>query len=517
MIDLDRYAILGVLGRGPRGIVYKARDQLTDSLVALKRIDALREGRAGSNLDAAWFVNDALAAWRLTHPNIVTVYAAGDAGGKVYIAMELLKGYSLRRELDADRSLGMGMLRSIKIAAGIASGLAYAHGQGVLHRNLKPSNITILGDDEVRISDFGIARMGDSALLSGGYARWLSYMSPEWIRGDEAIDGRSDIFSLGAVLYEMLTRTLPFNGGAPAEIVGEILEVEPRLPSELNPDVPPVLDGMVLNMLAKDSADRPAKVETILHTLRHLEEEFGERLPATAYSDEILTTTEGAALTTGVEAFGEHRETLLRPDETRIETRERWWITAVVFAGLGVLWLRYWAAPEPLVSATHAESAFEIASERSAARGSPTWEDLAKGGPTSLTATREPAASAEMTVSAAPLESELSVGAAAIVPGVKTAPHSTMAQAKRSQVKAGGGPPSKTATLTLAVSPWGAVYIDGKFHGTTPPVTTLDLLPGRHVVEVRNPSQPSYFTYATVRAGEIRSIRHEFESGQGFR
>jgi serine/threonine-protein kinase len=99
VIDIDQYMILSELGRGPRGVVYKARDRLTDCLVALKSIDPLREGRAASTLETAWFVSDALSAWRLTHPNIVTVYAAGDAGGKVYVAMELLKGHSLRREL----------------------------------------------------------------------------------------------------------------------------------------------------------------------------------------------------------------------------------------------------------------------------------------------------------------------------------------------------------------------------------------------------------------------------------
>ena len=295
MIDLDRYAILGVLGRGPRGVVYKARDHLANGLVALKAIDPLPDWEARLTLETAWFVNDALDAWRLMHPNIVTVYDAGDAGGKIYVAMELLKGYSLRRELDVDRSLGM--LRSIRIVAETACGLAYAHEQGVVHRNLKPANIFIRGDAEVRITDFGVARMGDSDILSGKYARCLSYMSPERICGDEPIDGRSDIFSLGAVLYEMLTRTLPFPGSTPAEIVGKVLMVEPPLPSELNPDVPPWLDGMVSTMLAKDPHDRPADVGIVLRDLQRLEEEFSERPVATANSAERVAVTKGAPLT----------------------------------------------------------------------------------------------------------------------------------------------------------------------------------------------------------------------------
>ena len=522
MIEIDRYAILGELGRGPRGVVYKARDQLTDGVVALKAIDLLLEGRPASTLETAWFVSDALSAWRLTHPNIVTVYAAGEAGGKVYVAMELLKGYSLRRELDAVRSLGM--LRSIRIAAEIARGLAYAHEQGVVHRNLKPSNIIILGDDELTITDFGIARIGDAAILSGEHARCLSYMSPEQICGDQAIDGRSDIFSLGAVLYEMLTRRLPFNGGAPAEIMREVLEVEPPLPSELNPDVPPVLDGMVLSMLAKAPDDRAANVGIILRGLRRLEEELGEELAATAYSPEVPAATKGAPPTAGAHTSGDRHETRLLTHEPRTETRERWRLVGVVLAvalaaatGLGVLWWQSADFTETQVLATNTEPAVAVAPARSFATGPPlTSEDLSNDGAMNLAPAREPATSAVATVSSATLESESSVGALATAPAAKLTPHSTMTNAKQRRAKTSVGPPGKTATLTLAVSPWGAVYIDGKLHGTTPPITTLDLSPGRHRIEVRNSSQPAYLTYATVRAGDVRSIRHEFETRHEF-
>jgi hypothetical protein len=517
VIDLDRYAILGVLGRGPRGVVYKARDQLTDRFVALKTIDPLREWRAGPP-ETAWFVNGARAAWRLTHPNIVTVYDAGDARGKIYIAMELLKGHSLRRKLDANRSLGL--LRSIKLAAEMACGLAYAHEQGVVHRNLKPSNITILGDDEVKISDFGVARMGDSAILTGQHARCLSYMSPEWIRGDQAIDERTDIFSLGVVLYEMLTHRLPFNGEAPAEIAGEVLEVEPPLPSELNPEVPPVLDGMVLSMLTKESDDRAADMGMILLGLRRLEEELGERPAATAHPAETPAATKATPLTAGAHTSADRRETRLMTDEPRTKMRAQWRPACGVLAvatWLSLIWPHFSDLYEARILATRTEPAFAIAPEQSFAIGPPTSEELANGGPASLAAPREPAASAEVTVFTATLESERSVGTAATSPAVKPAPHSRMTHAKQTRAKTGGGLPPKTARLTLAVSPWGSVYINGKFQGTTPPGTTFDLSPGRHLVEVRNSSQPSYLTYATVQAGEIRSIRHEFESRHEFR
>ena len=523
MIDLDRYAILGELGRGPRGVVYKARDQLTDSFVALKAINLLRQGCTGSPLETTWSVDDALGASRLTHPNIVTVYAAGGAGGKVYIAMELLKGYSLRGKLDAVRSLGM--LRSIRIAAQIARGLAYAHEQGVVHRNLKPSNVAILRDDEVRITDFGIARIDDAAILSEKHARCLSYMSPEWIRGDQAIDERSDIFSLGAVLYEMLTSRLPFNGGAPVEIARQVLEVEPSLPSELNPEVPPVLDGMVLSMLAKEPDDRTTTAGMVLRCLRRLEEELGGvELPPTVHSAEIPARNHGLTLTAGAHISAVRREPRLMTAEPIAKPAERWRsacgvliVVLAVATWLSVMWPHFSDFLGTQILVTNTEPAFAMAPEQSSARGSPNAEDLANGGPTRLAAPQEPATSAKDTASTATLESEPVVGTLASRSVVTSTPYSTMTHVKQPRAKTGVGPQPKTARLTLAVSPWGAVYINGKFHGTTPPVTTLDLSPGRHLVEVRNSSQPAYLTYATVRAGETRSIRHEFESPPEFR
>jgi hypothetical protein len=289
------------------------------------------------------------------------------------------------------------------------------------------------------------------------------------------------------VLYEILTYRLPFDGQAPAEIAGEVLEVEPGLPSELNPEVSPVLDGMVLSMLTKEPDDRTADVGTILCGLWRLEEELGDRPAGTAHPAEILRT------------------------EIREPSIGAFVVVLAVATWLSVLW-PYFSA-----QSLATKSAFAIAPEQSSAIGPPISENLANGESTSLAAVREPAASAKLTVSTTTLESGPSVGAVTTSPVMKTAPHSTMTRVKQPPAKRSGGPPPKPATLTLAVSPWAAVYIDGKFHGTSPPVTTLDLTPGRHLVEVRNSSQPAYLTYATVRAGEVRRIRHEFESGHEFR
>jgi hypothetical protein len=168
------------------------------------------------------------------------------------------------------------------------------------------------------------------------------------------------------------------------------------------------------------------------------------------------------------------------------------------------LWSHSSDVTETQVLAPNTELTAAIAPARSFASGSPTSEDLSNEGQQNLAQARQPATSVVAPGSNASLESEPSVEAQATPPAVRITPRSTTTHAKQ--------PRAKIATLTIAVSPWGAIYVDGKLHGTTPPITTLDLSPGRHLLEVRNPSQPTYLTYATVRAGEVRRIRHEFET-----
>jgi hypothetical protein len=268
-------------------------------------------------------------------------------------------------------------------------------------------------------------------------------------------------------------------------------------------------------LFTKEPDDRTADVGTILRGLRRLEKELGERTAATARPAEIPAATKTAPLTAGANTSADRCETRLVIDEPRTKMREPDCgapiVVLAVAIWLSVLW------PHFSAQILGTKSAFAIAPEQPYAIGPPTSEDLAKGEPTSLATAPEPAASAEVAVSTATLESGRSVGTVATTPVVKTAPRSTMTHVKQTRAKTGGGLPPNTARLTLAVSPWGSVYIDGKFHGATPPVTTLDLSPGRHLVEVRNSSQATYLTYATIRAGEVRSIRHEFETGHEFR
>ena len=277
---LARHRILHELGRGAIGATYAARDRTTGAVVALKRLDPpLLKSDANS---ADRFLKHARSARHLRHRNIVRIHDVAEAAGTVYIAMEMLEGENLRNILDRGP---IPIARAIRIAHEVACGLAYAHLEGVVHGGVKPSNIIVLRSGVAKITDFGIGQLGQAAHLSGARAGCLSYMAPEQLRGDP-VDHRCDIFSLGAVFYEMLTRRRPFEGDSPNEILENILHAAPPPPSELNQSVPRVLDAIVLSMLAGQPAARMAGVPVLLRELQRLEEGLGLGSGASAGSDE---------------------------------------------------------------------------------------------------------------------------------------------------------------------------------------------------------------------------------------
>jgi serine/threonine-protein kinase len=256
-----RFTILRELGRGAIGAVYAARDASTGLVVALKILDPALFSESGAKL-AELFLKNARAAARLRHRNIARVFDAGEAGGTAFVAMELVEGESLRRLLD-QRPLSIA--RAIQIFDDIASALAYAHEEGMVHRGVKPSNIIVLPAGMAKIGDFGLGQIGEAA---------LRYMSPEQARG-EPLDHRSDLFSLGAVFYEMLTRRAPFEGDSPQQIRQSIVQAQPPLPSKVNPHVPGALDAMVSRLLAARPDERFADARVLLRDLQRVEEEIG--------------------------------------------------------------------------------------------------------------------------------------------------------------------------------------------------------------------------------------------------
>ena len=279
--QIGRYKILGELGRGAMGIVYRAQDPALDRVVALKTI-ILGEDADGEMDYHKRFFQEAKAAGKLTHPHIVTTYDFGEEEGLAYLAMELLEGTELR-----DRMKDGGIippLEAIDIAQQIADGLGFAHERGVVHRDIKPSNIMLLARGQVKIMDFGIARMrvGDVKTSTGIVLGTPKYMSPEQVEGSP-VDQRSDIFSLGIVLYEMLTGVRLFSGEDAPQIMHNVAHGEHEPPTRVNPELPAMLDFIVARALKKDPTvryqdayDLAADLATCLAELRAREEPAAE-------------------------------------------------------------------------------------------------------------------------------------------------------------------------------------------------------------------------------------------------
>jgi len=264
--QLGRYEIIGELGQGAMGVVYKAKDPLIDRILALKTI-SLNLALDEKDEYEARFYQEAKAAGRLSHPNIVTVYDVGKSGDIAYIAMEFLEGRELRDILNEGERLPITQVLDIVIQ--VAQGLAYAHEHGIVHRDIKPSNIMVIRDGHVKITDFGIARMTSSTVQTqvGVVLGSPKYMSPEQVLG-KSIDQRTDIFSLGVMLYEMLTGQAPFVGDTINAVMYQTMNTMPPAPSTLNPDVPVMLDAAITKALAKEPDMRYQNAKEFIEDLR---------------------------------------------------------------------------------------------------------------------------------------------------------------------------------------------------------------------------------------------------------
>jgi serine/threonine-protein kinase len=251
---LGRYEIGEEIGRGAMGVVYKALDPVLGRTVAIKTIGMSNDAKERAEYEAR-FYQEARAAGGLAHPNIVTVHDIGDSGHTAYMAMEYLEGAELGRHFGEGRPAPVE--RAVEIAAQVAAGLAYAHSRGVVHRDIKPANIMLLDSGLVKIMDFGIARMRSSEVKTqtGMLLGSPRYMPPETFLGQRA-DGRSDIFSLGIILYEMLTGTAPFKGESVSALMYQTINFVPPAPSAVRAGIAPMLDFILAKTLAKDPAER---------------------------------------------------------------------------------------------------------------------------------------------------------------------------------------------------------------------------------------------------------------------
>lgn len=264
--QLGRYVIERVLGRGAMGVVYLARDPVIGRQVALKTLALPAEADEAEEFRQR-FLREAQAAGRLSHPAIVTVHDAGvDAvTGLSYMAMEFIEGRSLKDLLRAGQPFTYSEVA--RIGTALAGGLDYAHSKGVVHRDIKPANIIITPQGLVKITDFGVARLESSNLTATGqFIGTPNYMPPEQVTGG-AVDGRSDLFSLGVVLFELLTGSRPFVAQSLTEVTYKIVHEAAPIPSRVRPGLPPAFNPIVLKLLEKDPARRYARGNDVARAL----------------------------------------------------------------------------------------------------------------------------------------------------------------------------------------------------------------------------------------------------------
>lgn len=253
---IGRYIIEKQIGRGSMGLILKAWDPKLDRTVVIKQIalQLCQDGNAISRLRNRLY-REARAAGKLNHPNIVTIYDVEELDTSSYIVMEYLNGHDLRKITHTKKPIPP--VRALKIVGQISDALDFAHRNGIVHRDIKPANVILTSGDRVKVADFGIAKLPQSGTLTktGDMIGTPFYMSPEQIEG-RRVDGRSDVFSAGVVLYELLTGRRPFGGDSIPAIVYNIVQSQPKAPTKVNSNLPASLDEILQRALAKDPDDR---------------------------------------------------------------------------------------------------------------------------------------------------------------------------------------------------------------------------------------------------------------------
>ena len=453
--QLGRFKITGILGKGAMGTVYRAHDPLIDRTVAIKTIGCAGLSPEETKAFEERFYCEAKSAGRLSHPNIVTIHDAGRTDDLAYIAMEFLNGRTLQEILEA--GVALPAERCAEIAARIADGLAFAHANDVVHRDIKPANIMVFDNGRVKIADFGVAMIPTGARTVDGMAYGSpKYMSPEQITGLR-VDGRSDIFSLGAVLYEMLTGRPAFSGDNLNAILFQVLNSAPPLPSSFSPQIPHGFDRIVACALAKNPDKRYQTATHLAADLRKLRRIVKSTQKDQAANDPSAITTNARAETSGFSRF------------------LRFGLPTIAVAGLAA-WSTLYFADEP-------------------APTNPPSQSSAEAQPTMSTA--QPVSDI---VPPPPLQT-------AAAPVTEAAPAEPVVKA----INEDPAPAPTSGVVRLAIAPWGEIHVNGKMLGVSPPLNELRLPPGKYKIEIRNSNFAPYQRQIDLTTSTKLRIKHKFE------
>jgi serine/threonine-protein kinase len=570
---IGRYALKYQLGAGGLGTVFAAHDPLLSRLIAVKtlNVEIKDDEREAFN---ALFINEARAAGGLSHPHIVTVFDAGISDKRAYIAMELLKGRDLRQL--RQEGWRATPAQAALIVRRVADALAFAHSKGVIHRDIKPANIFMVGRTQPRVLDFGIARVAhrreSTDALPGAGSPY--YMAPEQVRREPG-DRRADVFSLGVVLYELLTDTKPFQGESLREITDAVLHHEPPLASKVDPNVPKALAEIAARAMAKDPEQRFRSARSFARDLRQWLDANpvvaeGEttsptpvavapvvrlvpKLAALAVAAAALvgagvwwqqandaaglaaavakaSVVTPATVASGIAAAASLSPVAVPATDTRSDTAGPAQAPTAAASPSSAPVVAGPAAPVVPATSNHAAGSSDAAS--------PTKPDASLAGLSAdslLLATIVPMhlrsapaaanpgqATAPVSVGSAALPARRPETSAAAAPAStgnpresardKRAREAREREAKERESRVAVAPPLPTGTVRLAVSPWGQVEVDGASSGAAPPLTSLTLAEGKHQIVVRNGDYPPFVASVEVTAGQVITLRHRFGS-----
>ena len=475
---IGRYALKYRLGEGGLGTVFAAHDPLLSRLIAVKTLNLELDPSERDSFNAM-FLNEARAAAGLSHPHIVTVFDAGISDNRVYIAMELLKGRDLRQL--RQEGWRATPAQAALIVRRVADALAYAHSKGVVHRDVKPANIFMVGRTQPRVLDFGIARIAhqhENAVDGDIAAGSPYYMAPEQSR-HETVDRRADVFSLGVVLYELLTDQKPFRGNTLDEITNAVRKHEPPPANQIDPNIPQALAVITARAMEKNPEHRYRSARALSRELRHW---LDENTVSSDSEAETSAVSKGRWVWGGVAAAG---LLLIGAALVSLGTSQRHGAQATVEAT---------AAPAAAESAQPAAAPAVVATAPA---------NNAASAADSLAA---PAAAPVVALAAAPAGVRPAGSKETAKETTKETAKERRARERESRLAA--APP--TGVLRIAVSPWGQVEVDGRAAGTSPPLTELNLPEGSHQIVIRNSDLPPYSASVSVTAGQTATLKYKF-------